>query len=104
MRMGSGSARSSAHSPTVSRRRALIYNRPVSIPPGGAQMAYRSFLMAVALVVLLAVTGPTPALAAQEGTMTLGIHVTLVSRWLDPGDTEGLITPFMVLYALHDPL
>ena len=43
-------------------------------------------------------------LAAQDGTMTLGIHVTLVSRWLDPGDTEGLITPFMVLYALHDAL
>ena len=67
-------------------------------------MAYRSFLMAVALVVLVAVTGSAPALAAQEGTMTLGIHVTLVSRWLDPGDTEGLITPFMVLYALHDAL
>ena len=36
--------------------------------------------------------------------MTWGLHVTLVSRWLDPGDTEGLITPFMVLYALHDAL
>jgi peptide/nickel transport system substrate-binding protein len=66
-------------------------------------MAYRSFLLAIALVVA-AVTGSAPVLAAQEGTMTLGIHVTLVSRWLDPGDTEGLITPFMVLYALHDAL
>src|SRR5262245_17708157 len=74
----------------LSRRRALIYNRPVSIaPPGGALMAYRSSLMAVALVVLLGVTGAAPVLAAQDGTMTLGIHVTLVSRWLDPGDTEG---------------
>src|SRR2546430_13955776 len=24
------------------------------------------------------------------------------SRWLDPGDLEGLITPFVVFYALHD--
>jgi len=67
-------------------------------------MTFRSLLMVIALVVVLAVTGAAPALAAQEGTMTLGIHVTLVSRWLDPGDTEGLITPFMVLYALHDAL
>jgi len=67
-------------------------------------MTFRSLLMVIALVVVLAVAGAAPALAAQEGTMTLGIHVTLVSRWLDPGDTEGLITPFMVLYALHDAL
>ena len=44
------------------------------------------------------------AFAAQPGTLTIGVHVTLVSRWLDPGDTEALITPFMVLYALHDAL
>ena len=66
-------------------------------------MAYRSLLLAIALVVA-ALTSSGLVLAAQEGTMTLGIHVTLVSRWLDPGDTEGLITPFMVLYALHDAL
>ena len=36
--------------------------------------------------------------------MVIGLHVTLVSRWLDPGETEALITPFMVLYPLHDAL
>src|SRR2546422_10064762 len=45
-----------------------------------------------------------PALAAPEGTMTWGVHITLASRWLDPAETEGIITPFMVLYALHDAL
>jgi len=30
--------------------------------------------------------------------------VTLASRWLDPAETEALITPFMVLYAIHDAL
>src|SRR5436309_691385 len=34
--------------------------------------------------------------------MTWGLHVTLASRWLDPAETEALITPFMVLYAIHD--
>src|SRR5216110_3607321 len=47
---------------------------------------------------------PHPADAAPEGTMTWGLHVTLASRWLDPAETEALITPFMVLYAIHDAL
>jgi peptide/nickel transport system substrate-binding protein len=42
--------------------------------------------------------------AAQEGTLTYGLHVTWAARWLDPVDTEAFITPFMVLYALHDAL
>src|SRR5215467_14244357 len=45
-----------------------------------------------------------PLNAAPEGTMTWGVHFTLAARWLDPGETEGVITPFMVLYALHDAL
>jgi peptide/nickel transport system substrate-binding protein len=65
-------------------------------------MFARSLLLAVSL--LIALVSTSPARAAQDGTMTIGVHVTLVSRWLDPGDTEALITPFMVLYALHDAL
>ncbi len=53
-------------------------------------------------LLLLAWAGPLHA--APEGTMTWGVHVTLAARWLDPGETEGVITPFMVLYALHDAL
>ena len=45
-----------------------------------------------------------PLDAAPEGTVTWGVHFTLAARWLDPGETEGVITPFMVLYALHDAL
>jgi peptide/nickel transport system substrate-binding protein len=60
------------------------------------------------VVVLLAVTQvfglAGSAMAAPEGTMTWGVHITLASRWLDPAETEGIITPFMVLYALHDAL
>ena len=67
-------------------------------------MRIRSLGMA-ALLVLLVFASLTPAFAAPpDGTMVIGLHVTLVSRWLDPGETEALITPFMVLYALHDAL
>jgi len=58
-------------------------------------------MFALALL-LFAWAGPLHA--APEGTMTWGVHVTLAARWLDPGETEGVITPFMVLYALHDAL
>src|SRR5712691_6751834 len=59
----------------------------------------------VVLSAVLPVFGAaSPASAAPEGTMTWGVHITLASRWVDPAETEGIITPFMVLYALHDAL
>jgi peptide/nickel transport system substrate-binding protein len=62
-------------------------------------------LGAILTLVLVTLLGAIPAVAVPpDGTMAIGVHVTLVSRWLDPGETEALITPFMVLYALHDAL
>ena len=62
-------------------------------------------LVALSLVVLgLSTACPALAVDAPAGTLTIGVHVTLVNRWLDPGETEGLITPFMLLYVLHDAL
>src|SRR5437870_3835605 len=40
--------------------------------------------------------------AAAEGTVGWGGDITLAERWLEPGETEGIINPFMFLYALHD--
>jgi peptide/nickel transport system substrate-binding protein len=60
-------------------------------------------VLSIVLALLVAGLVP-PALAAPEGTMTWGVHITIASRWLDPAETEGIITPFMVLYALHDAL
>src|SRR5438445_9978266 len=61
--------------------------------------------LGIALIACLAFFGsPRPAAAAPEGTVTWGVHITLASRWLDPAETEGIITPFMFLYALHDAL
>jgi peptide/nickel transport system substrate-binding protein len=37
-----------------------------------------------------------------EGEMRWALYVTLSPAWFDPGEVVGLITPFWVLYALHD--
>jgi len=73
-------------------------------------MPRRVTLGAIALAFLLALTAvavpggrPAPADAA-EGQATWAVHVTLAPTWFDPGETSGIITPFMVLYALHDAL
>jgi peptide/nickel transport system substrate-binding protein len=42
--------------------------------------------------------------AAPEGQMTWGVHISLAPTWFDPAETSGVITPFMVLYGLHDAL
>src|SRR5262245_34241512 len=61
--------------------------------------------LGLAFMTCLAFFGsPRPVAAAPEGTVTWGVHITLASRWLDPAETEGIITPFMFLYALHDAL
>src|SRR5687768_3433785 len=41
---------------------------------------------------------------APEGQLSWGIHVSLAPTWFDPADTQGIITPYMVLYALHDAM
>ncbi len=52
---------------------------------------------------LTAGAGPA-AVAAPQGQLTYGMHVSLAPAWFDPAETTGLITPFLVLYALHDSL
>src|SRR6202048_1387221 len=39
-----------------------------------------------------------------EGQLIWGVHVSLAPIWFDPADVSGIITPFMVLYALHDAM
>ena len=40
--------------------------------------------------------------AAPQGQVTWGVHVSLAPTWFDPAETSGIITPYMMLYALHD--
>ena len=42
----------------------------------------RSLLVGLLALTALGTTATAPD--AQEGTLTIGVHVTLVNRWLDP--------------------
>src|SRR5207247_5779278 len=69
-------------------------------------------LAAIALACVLLVAGffdataqPKPAPAAKpEGEMRFALYVTLPPMWFDPGEVAGFLTPFWILYALHDGL
>src|SRR2546429_308479 len=41
---------------------------------------------------------------APEGRITWGVHISLAPTWFDPAETPGIITPFMIMYALHDAM
>jgi peptide/nickel transport system substrate-binding protein len=64
----------------------------------------RRDVLAAAAAASLAAGAPRAALAAPAGQLTYAIHVSLAPTWFDPADTQGIITPFMVLYALHDAM
>src|SRR5437762_2235951 len=58
------------------------------------------------LCVLLA-GAPSDDAAAQakpDGEMRWALYVTLSPAWFDAGEVVGVLTPFWVLYALHDAL
>ena len=48
----------------------------------------------------------TSAAAQQkpQGEMRWALYVTLSSAWVDPAEVVGVLTPFWVMYALHDAL
>ena len=46
----------------------------------------------------------TASPAKPEGEMRFALYVTLPPMWFDPGEVAGFLTPFWVLYALHDGL
>src|SRR3954468_9979557 len=48
--------------------------------------------------------GESGAAAAPQGQLTYGVHVSLAPAWFDPGESAGIITPYMLLYGIHDAL
>jgi len=53
---------------------------------------------------ILLLAGASGSAAAPEGTLTFAMHFSPVPRWLDPAEGESTITPYLLLYALHDGL
>ena len=63
----------------------------------------RDVLALTALGFVIGAPGIARATAASS-QLTWAIHVSLAPTWFDPAETEALITPYMVLYALHDAM
>src|SRR5438552_6213039 len=66
-------------------------------------------VLATVLVIGLvsnAAAQPKPATSTKpEGEMRWALYVTLAPAWFDPSETTaGFITPFWILYAMHDAL
>ena len=61
-------------------------------------------LVTTALVLLIVALGVTPGVATPDGQMTWALHFSLAPTWFDPAETSGIITPYVVLYALHDAM
>src|SRR5262249_57558151 len=79
-------------------------------PPGSLRQAaiVREITMSarwlfVAIVVALAAPGGAAAQTPQ-GEVTIAWHVTIATSWFDPSTAPAQITPFGMLYALHDAL
>src|SRR5213596_2074535 len=67
--------------------------------------AYATRARVVLLAALAVAAAAAPALAAEPaGEVTVSFHVTLAPAWFDPSTAPPQITPFGVLYAVHDAL
>ncbi|HEY7518568.1 MAG TPA: ABC transporter substrate-binding protein [Methylomirabilota bacterium] len=68
-------------------------------------MTTRRRIALVLLVLVMLLAGATPAARAQarpDGEMRWAVYVTLSPQWFDPAEVIGVLTPFWVMYALHD--
>ena len=53
---------------------------------------------------LLGHAAPAPAQAKPDGEMRMAMYVTIAPAWFDPGEVTGFITPFWLMWAMHDAL
>ena len=61
----------------------------------------RGALVALAVLPLTSWCAGSALASNHDTRLTWAVHITLAARWLDPGETEAAITPFLVLYAQH---
>src|SRR5213083_319131 len=62
----------------------------------------RTWIAVVVTALVMAV--PAVALAAPEGQMTFALHFTLAPTLFEPAETPGVVSPYLILYALHDAM
>ena len=61
-------------------------------------------LLLASLLLCLGFAGDGAAQAKPDGEMRWALYITISPNWFDPGEVVGQLTPFWVLYALHDAL
>jgi len=61
-------------------------------------------LLVLTTIVLACAVAPAAGADTPTGQMTWAVHVSLAPTWFDPAETSGIITPFMLIYALHDAM
>src|SRR5437773_3731476 len=68
------------------------------------RMKHRMFLLIGMLVGTLGLLQHAQAQSTPAGELVYAMHVTLSPTWFDPAETPAQITPFGILYTLHDGL
>jgi len=83
----------------------VSFGNGTTIPSHGNPVrATRRDVLALSALGLAGAAARPARAAAPSGQLTYGVHISLAPTWFDPAETTGIITPFMVLYALHDAL
>jgi peptide/nickel transport system substrate-binding protein len=73
--------------------------------PGSKQLlATRRDVLALAALGMAGAAGGRAEAAGPAGQLVYGVHISLAPTWFDPAETSGIITPYMLLYALHDAM
>ena len=67
-------------------------------------MKHRMALFVGILVCTVGLLQSPQAQTTPTGELVYAMHVTLSPSWFDPAETPAQITPFGILYALHDAL
>jgi peptide/nickel transport system substrate-binding protein len=65
---------------------------------------YRVLLSIVMAVFLMGGTAQVGAQAKPAGELHWAWHVTIAPSWFDPAKAPAQVSPFLLLYAIHDGL
>jgi len=64
----------------------------------------RRHILALPALTLTAIAPDLASSAEDKQQLTWGLHISLAPTWFDPAETPSIITPYLVLYAVHDAL
>jgi len=66
--------------------------------------ARRPVVLVLTILVLCLAAAPEGSAQPRQGEAVMAWHVTIAPAWFDPSTAPAQITPFGMLYALHDAL